>query len=91
MITAVKNKVDAIWQCFYNENLAQTSDIVNQLTMLMFIKMLDDKQSNKEASAAIIGAKLKEEDKIFKSGNYENYELISGAKTLKWKIPYEDL
>lgn len=91
MITAVKNKVDAIWQCFYNENLAQTSDIVNQLTMLMFIKMLDDKQSNKEASAAIIGAKLKEEDKIFKSGNYENYELISGTKTLKWKIPYEDL
>ena len=53
--------------------------------------MLDDKQSNKEASAAIIGAKLKEEDKIFKSGNYENYELISGVKTLKWKRPYEDL
>lgn len=91
MITAVKNKVDAIWQCFYNENLAQTSDIVNQLTMLMFIKMLDDKQSNKEASAAIIGAKLKEEDKIFKSGNYENYEIIEGKKNPRFNIPYEEL
>ena len=33
MITGtLKNKIDAIWQDFYNENMAQTSDIVNQLT-----------------------------------------------------------
>ena len=45
MITGtLKNKINAIWQDFYNENMAQTSDIVNQLTTLMFIKMLDDKQ-----------------------------------------------
>ena len=45
MITGIlKNKINAIWQDFYNENMAQTSDIVNQLTTLMFIKMLDDKQ-----------------------------------------------
>lgn len=45
MITgSIKNKINAIWQDFYNENMAQTSDIVNQLTTLMFIKMLDDKQ-----------------------------------------------
>ncbi len=31
--------------------MAQTSDIVNQLTMLMFIKMLDDKQNEIEAQA----------------------------------------
>ena len=92
MITEIgKNKVDAIWQCFYNENMAQTSDIVNQLTTLMFIKMLDDKQGNKEASAAIIGAKLKEEDKIFKNGTYKNYEMINGEKMLKFEIPYEEL
>ena len=42
MITgSLKSKIDAIWQEFYNENMAQVSDIVNQLTMLMFIKMLD--------------------------------------------------
>lgn len=91
MITEVKNKVDAIWQCFYNENMAQTSDIVNQLTTLMFIKMLDDKQGNKEASALILGTKLKEDEKIFKSGNYKNYEIINGEKVFKWEIPYEEL
>lgn len=87
----VKGKIDPIWQCFYNENMAQTSDIVNQLTTLMFIKMLDDKQNNKEANALLIGAKLKEEDKIFKSGNYKNYEMINGEKILKFEIPYEEL
>ena len=52
MITgSLKNKIDAIWQDFYNENMAQVSDIVNQLTTLMFIKMLDDKQSALEAQA----------------------------------------
>ncbi|UKI50777.1 MAG: type I restriction-modification system subunit M N-terminal domain-containing protein [Clostridium sp.] len=56
MITgSIKNKINAIWQDFYNENMAQTSDIVNQLTTLMFIKMLDDKQNALEAQAAIIG------------------------------------
>lgn len=50
MITgSLKNKINAIWQDFYNENMAQTSDIVNQLTTLMFIKMLNDKQSAIEA------------------------------------------
>ena len=54
MITgSIKNKINAIWQDFYNENMAQTSDIVNQLTTLMFIKMLDDKQNALEAQAAI--------------------------------------
>ena len=38
MITGtLKQKINAIWQDFYNANMAQTSDIVNQLTMLMFI------------------------------------------------------
>ena len=66
MITgSIKNKINAIWQDFYNENMAQTSDIVNQLTTLMFIKMLDDKQNAVEAQAAIIGIEPKQSDLIF--------------------------
>lgn len=92
MITGtLKNKINAIWQDFYNENMAQTSDIVNQLTTLMFIKMLDDKQNAIEAQAAIIGIDPKQEDLIFKSGNYCNYEIINGEKVLKFEIPYEQL
>ena len=92
MITgSLKNKVDAIWQDFYNENMAQVSDIVNQLTTLMFIKMLDDKQNAIEAQASIIGIKPDEKDLVFKSGNYKNYEILNGEKTLKFEIPYEEL
>ncbi len=92
MITgSLKNKVDAIRQDFYNENMAQSSDVVNQLTMLMFIKMLDDKQNAMEAQASIIGVEPKQEDLTFKSGNYKNYEMINGEKTLRYSIPYEDL
>ena len=92
MITgSIKNKINAIWQDFYNENMAQTSDIVNQLTTLMFIKMLDDKQNAVEAQAAIIGIEPKQSDLIFKSGTYKYYELVNGAETLKFEIPYENL
>ena len=92
MITGtLKNKINAIWQDFYNENMAQTSDIVNQLTTLMFIKMLDDKQNAIEAQASIIGIKPRQEDLTFKDGDYKNYEMKDGEKVLRFSIPYADL
>lgn len=93
MITGtLKSKINAIWQDFYNENMAQTSDIVNQLTTLMFIKMLDDQQSALEAQASLIGVKPEQSSLTFKDGNYHYYELDGdGNKTLKFEIPYVDL
>ena len=92
MITGtLKSKVDAIWQEFYNENMAQTSDIVNQLTILMFAKMLDDRQSEMEANALLLGVEPKQEDLTFKKGNYTNYIDRNGTKEVNFTIPYEDL
>lgn len=93
MITgSLKNKVDAIRQDFYNENKAQSSDVVNQLTMLMFIKMLDDKQNALEAQAAKIGVEPDQKDLVFKTGEYKYYETgNNGEKSLRFTIPYEDL
>lgn len=92
MITGtLKNKIDAIWQDFYNENMAQTSDIVNQLTILMFIKMLDDKQNALEAQASIIGIKSDEDDLTFKHGEYTNYIVRNGQKEVNFHIPYSEL
>ena len=92
MITGtLKNKVDAIWQDFYNENMAQTSDIVNQLTILMFIKMLDDKQNALEAQALIIGITPDEDDLTFKHGEYINYNYRNGKEEVNFKIPYDEL
>ncbi|MCF0217863.1 MAG: N-6 DNA methylase [Malacoplasma sp.] len=92
MITgSLKNKINAIWQDFYNENMAQTSDIVNQLTTLMFIKMLDDQQESLEATAIKMDEKLYKDDLTFKDGNYKYYEIVNGTKQLKFEIPYSDL
>lgn len=78
---SIKNKVDAIWQDFYNENMAQTSDIVNQLTTLMFIKMLDDRQNDIEANASKIeGLVLNDKDLVFKNGDYINYKYTPETK-----------
>ena len=92
MITgSLKNKINSIWQDFYNENMAQTSEIVNQLTTLMFIKMLDDKQNAVEAQASIIGIEPPQSELTFKKGNYKNLEVINGVEQVKFEIPYEDL
>ena len=87
----LKNKVDAIRQDFFNENMAQASDVVNHLTMLMFIKMLDDKQNAMELQANLIGVKPPEDDLTFKSGMYRNFEDNNGERKLKFEIPYADL
>lgn len=85
MITGeLKRKIDAIWQDFYDENMAQNSEVVNQLTTLMFIKLLDDRQRSIEARANIIGLKPNQKELIFKKGNYVNSEL-------DFTIPYDDL
>lgn len=92
MITGtLKNKVDAIWQDFYNENMAQVSEIVNQVTTLMFIKMLDDKQQALEAQAKIIGIEPKQSELVFKAGNYRYYETVNDEQVLRFEIPYEQL
>lgn len=52
MITGeIKQKVDAVWQTFWNNGFTQPSAIFEQITYLLFMKMLDDKQRIKESAA----------------------------------------
>lgn len=92
MITgSLKTKIDGIWQDFYNENVAQTSEIVNQLTTLMFIKMLDDKQNAIEAQAIVLGIEPQDSQLTFKKGNYKYIEKSNGKENIIFEIPYEEL
>ena len=88
---SLKQKINSIWQDFYNENMAQASDIVNQLTMLMFAKMLDDKQNAVEAQAAVLGIEPDNAELTFKKGNYVNYTVRNGQKEENFRIPYSEL
>lgn len=56
MITGeIKNKVDKIWEIFWSGGIANPLQVIEQFTYLLFIKGLDDKQSDIEKNALILG------------------------------------
>lgn len=82
MVTAEQRKlIDDIWQAFYNGGMSVSSTIIDQLCVLMFIKMLDDKQAKVETKALKLHIELKDDNLTFKSGDWENPE--TGVK-----VPY---
>ena len=88
MITGdMKNKIDAIWDTFYSSGITTPLTVVEQITYLLFIKLLDDGQLAKEAVANAMGTKIK--DPVFKEGNWvdiENNNKQVPYKNLRWHI-----
>ena len=83
MITGeIKNRIDRIWDFFWTSGMANPMTVLEQLTYLFFMKMLDDKQLQEEANAAAWGNRLK--DPIFKEGTWHNDETGND-------IPYNDM
>lgn len=67
MITGeLRNKVDQIWQTIWTGGITSPITVLEQITYLMFMKLLDDNQIKAEANAAALGVKLKE--RVFKDG-----------------------
>ncbi len=88
MITGeMKNKIDAIWDTFYSSGITTPLTVVEQITYLLFIKLLDDGQLAKEAMANAMGVKVK--DPVFKDGNWidvENNNKEVPYKNMRWHI-----
>ena len=83
MITGeIKNKIDSIWDTFWTGGITNSISVLEQMTYLFFMKMLDDAQRQKEALAASWGMEL--EEAVFPKGNWLNPE--TGKE-----IPYEYL
>lgn len=69
MITGeIKNKIDSIWDAFWTGGITNSITVLEQMTYLFFMKMLDDAQRTKEANAAVMGVPVP--DPIFRSGEY---------------------
>lgn len=63
MITGeLKNKIDKIWETFWTGGITNPLDVIEQFTYLLFIKQLDEVETQREADAAILGF---EPDRIF--------------------------
>ena len=83
MITGeIKNRIDSIWDTFWTGGITNSITILEQMTYLFFMKMLDDAQRTKEANASVWGTTIK--DPTFKEGIWHNPETDKD-------IPYEQL
>lgn len=90
MITGeIKNKLDNLWNAMWSNQMTNPWIDIQQITYLIFIKMLDDNQIKVERKinsfvAAGIDVNLDEYDLIFKEGIYTDEEE-------KINCPYADL
>ncbi|QOR36360.1 SAM-dependent DNA methyltransferase [Clostridium sp. 'deep sea'] len=58
MITGeLRSKVDKIWEIFWTGGITNPLSVIEQFTYLLFIKGLDDKQTDLEKNAEILGIK----------------------------------
>lgn len=85
MVTGeIKNKIDNIWETFWTGGLTNPLAVIEQVTYLLFIKLLDDNQIKKERNAEILGTKA--ENLLFKEGNYvdEKENINEPYENLRW-------
>ena len=85
MIT--KNKVDSIWDTIWTGGITSPITVLEQITYLMFMKLLDDNQLKAEANANILGVPLK--NKVFQEGMCvisEEPRVETDYKNLRWNV-----
>ena len=88
MITGkIKNQVDAIWMSFWTGGITNSIDVLEQMTYLFFMKMVDDAQLSQEAKAAMMGmGDVELPDAVFKKGLWHNPDTNKDVpyKSLRW-------
>ena len=88
MITGeLKNKVDSIWDTIWTGGITSPITVLEQITYLMFMKLLDDNQLKAEAGAHALGIQLKK--KVFGDGICvisENPHVETEYRNLRWNV-----
>ena len=88
MITGeIKSLIDQIWDTFWTGGITNSLTILEQMTYLFFMKMLDDAQIKKEANAEILKASV--DNPVFKEGEqWHNPDTDKDVpyNTLRWHV-----
>ena len=89
MITGeIKNKIDQIWDTFFVAGITNPITVLEQMTYIFFMKLLDDKQLQEEENARDWGAEV--QNPTFLDGQlWVNPEAVSEEE--KKGVPYENL
>lgn len=85
MITGeVRNKIDAIWDTFWTSGITNSMTVLEQMTYLFFIKILDDAQVKQEATASLFETEV--ENPTFPKGNWINPQTENAVpfQNLRW-------
>ena len=84
MITGeLKSRIDAVWNDFWSGGISNPLEVMEQLTYLLFIKALDERQTLAERKANRTGEAI--DDVIFREGEYFHPEGRARGR------PYGDL
>lgn len=88
MITGeLRNKVDTIWDTIWTGGITSPITVLEQITYLMFMKLLDDNQLKNEASANALGIPLR--NKVFGDGECvisEEPRIATDYSNLRWNV-----
>ena len=87
MITGeIKNRIDSIWDTFWTGGITNSITILEQMTYLFFMKMLDDAQRTREANANAFGVAVSEP--TFAYGTWHNPETDRDVplEDLRWSV-----
>ena len=89
MITGeIKNKIDQIWDTFFVAGITNPITVLEQMTYIFFMKMLDDKQLQEEENARDWDGEV--ENPTFPAGQlWINPEAVSDEE--RAGVPYENL
>jgi len=85
MITGeLKSKIDAVWNDFWSGGISNPLEVMEQLTYLLFIKGLDERQTLAERKANRTGDPI--EDPIFPDGEFTPDDATVGRpyEVLRW-------
>ena len=82
MITgATKSKVDAIWQKMWEGGITNPIEVISQLTYLMFMRSLDEKELENEKMEQMLGTEL---EHIFPKTYRNSYGAEVSGDQLRW-------
>lgn len=83
MITGeLKNKIDSLWEIFWTGGLTNPLDVIEQMTYLMFIHDLDDRDIIQEKESAMLGLPY---ESIFTNEVSIGDRIVDGT-WLKWSV-----
>ena len=88
MITGeLRSKIDMIWDTIWTGGITSPITVLEQITYLLFMKLLDDNQLKAEANASILGVPL--QNKVFKDGICvisETPHIETEYTNLRWNV-----